>query len=375
MFTILVASIIAILLSGCVTEENIKIGVLLPLTGDLGPIGEGMKKGAELAVFEINQQGGINGRNVSLIVEDTGTDPSKAAEAARKLIDVDKVQVIVGAAASSCTLAAAQIAEKNKVVMVSPASTSPKITEAGDYIFRNVGSDLLQGQALADLAKAKGYKKAATLVLNNDYGIGMEDVFKKHFSEVVKSVKYEKGKGDYRTELEDIKSANPDVIMLVAYPESGSIILKQARELDVKIDWIAAEGIADTKMFDNPQVATAMEGMLLTRPSSPKNDPNYQKFLNSYKQKYGNDPGIYADYTYDAVNLVSKAIEEGGYNGESIKNALFKVSEHYKGATGDKTFDENGDMKSQFYEIIVAKNKTFESIGSWTLETGIELLQ
>lgn len=171
---IIIAMLIA---SGCVGEktqqeqEDIKIGVLITYTGGLGPIGEGMANGAKLAAMEINNKGIIKGKNITLIIEDTETDPAKAAEAARKLIDIDKVQVIIGGVSSSETLAIAPYAEKSKVVMISPSSTNPKITEAGEYIFRVVPSDLLQGEAIAKLALAKNYAKAVMLVENNDYGI------------------------------------------------------------------------------------------------------------------------------------------------------------------------------------------------------------
>ncbi len=349
--------------------ETIKIGVLLPLTGALGPVGEKMKMGAELAAKEINEHGGINGKKIELIVEDTQTDPAKAVEAAKKLIDINKVKVIVGAAASSSTLAIADYANKKKVVVISPASTSPKITEAGDYIFRVVASDALQGKALADLAVEKGYKTAATLVINNDYGIGIEDVFSRAFEEkggkVVQKIRFDTGKGDYRTELEQIRASNPDVIMFVAYPEDAAVILKQAYELGINIPWIAAEGIATEEMFNYPLMKEAMEGMLLTKPSSPTGSPLYQYFVEQFKKAFNEEPGIYSDYTYDAVFLASMAIAYAGYDGEKIKDTLYWISRHYKGVTGDKTMDENGDIIYQSYDILLAKEGKLEKVGSW----------
>jgi branched-chain amino acid transport system substrate-binding protein len=377
---IIIAMLIA---SGCVGEkaqqkaEDIKIGVLITYTGGLGPIGEGMANGAKLAAMEINNKGIIKGKNVTLVIEDTGTDPAKAAEAARKLIDFDKVQVIIGGVASSETLAIAPYAEKSKVVMISPSSTNLKITDAGEYIFRVVPSDLLQGEAIAKLALVKNYTKAATLVENNDYGIGMEDVFKKHFTGQVTSIRYEKGKGDYRTEIESIKKANPDVIIYVGYPADASVILKQVGELGLKKKWIAAEGIADPVMFDNADVARQMEGMLLTTPGrseqEEKEDASLQYFVNLYKKTYGKDYGIYSDTEYDAVMLAAYAIAEVGNNGTAIKDALPGVSKTYKAVTGDKTFDENGDVRGS-YKVLEVTNKTMINVGSWNPATGIKLI-
>jgi ABC-type branched-subunit amino acid transport system substrate-binding protein len=376
---IIVAMLIA---SGCVGEkaqqkaEDIKIGVLITYTGGLGPIGEGMANGAKLAAMEINNKGIIKGKNVTLVIEDTGTDPAKAAEAARKLIDFDKVQVIIGGVASSETLAIAPIAGQNKVVLISASSTAPSVSKAGDYVFRVVPSDLLQGEAIAKLALAKNFTKAAMLVENNDYGIGMEDVFKKYFTGNVTSIRYEKGKGDYRSELESIKKANPDVIIYVGYPADASVILKQSGELGLKKKWIAAEGIADPVMFDNIDVAKQMEGMLLTTPGrseqEEKEDPVFQNYVDLHKQTFGKDYAIYSDTEYDAVMLAAYTIAEVGNNGTAIKDALPRVSKTYKAATGDKTFDENGDVRGG-YRVLEVTNKTMVNVGSWNPATGIKL--
>jgi branched-chain amino acid transport system substrate-binding protein len=379
MLSIILAMLIA---SGCVGEktqqkqEDVKIGVLITYTGGLGPIGEGMANGAKLAAMEINNEGIINGKNVTLIFEDTGTDPAKAAEAARKLINFDKVQVIIGGVASSETLAIAPIAEQSKVVLISASSTAPSVSKAGEYVFRVVPSDLLQGEAIAKLALAKNYTKASTLVENNDYGIGMEDVFKNHFTGNVTSIRYEKGKGDYRTEIESILKANPDVIIYVGYPADASVILKQSGELGLKTKWIAAEGIADPVMFNNAEVAKQMEGMLLTTPGrseqEEKDDPVFQNYVKNYKQTFGKDYGIYSDTEYDAVMLAAYTIAEVGNNGTAIKEALPGVSKTYKAATGDKTFDENGDVRGG-YRVLEVVNKTMVPIGSWNPGTGINL--
>ncbi len=380
----LIFGILAIvILGGCISKdegknvnvtqpgEDIKIGVLITQTGGLGPIGEGMANGAKLAAMEINKQG-INGKKVKLIIEDTGTNPAKAAEAAKKLIEVDKVQVIIGGVASSETLAVAPFANSSRVVLISPSSTAPSVSDAGEYVFRVIGSDNLQGDAIARLAMAKNFTKAAMLVEDNDYGIGLENVFKAKFKgTVVSSFPYEKGKADYRTELDSIKKDNPDVIIYVGYPAEASTILQQTKQLGLKTKWIAAEGIADPVMFDNKDVAAQMEGMYLTRPSSPEGNPEYKNFLALYKEAFGKEPGIYSDTEFDATMLAAQAIKEAGNDGEKIKNALPGVSRRYKAVTGNKTFDENGDVP-QDYTILEVRNKTMVTIGNWSLASGIK---
>ncbi len=387
-YLMLVLVLAAGLLAGCTQEkqvekpaaeaeqpaeqpEEIKIGVLLPLSGNLAPFGEGMLKGARVAEKELNDAGGVLGAKVTLVVEDTATDPAKAVEAAQKLINVDGVRAIVGAAASSSTLAVAPICEENRVVLVSPASTSPLVTDAGDYIFRVVASDTLQGKVLAELALAKNYTKAATFVINNDYGIGLQDVFTRSFEDaggrVVLQIQYDPGRGDYRTELQQLRGSEAEVVMFVSYPEDASVILRQAVELGVEQQWIAAEGIASEEMFSYAGMKEAMEGMLLTKPASATDSPEYQHFYRLFKEMYpGEEPGIYADTTYDATMMIAKAIEAAGaYDGEKIKEALYEISKGYRGATGDKTFDENGDIVYQDYVVLKATNGTFVEVGTW----------
>ena len=368
--------------------DPIKIGHLAPVTGELGPYSEGFLKGVELAVWEVNEKlGGIAGHKVEVIVEDTRTDASAAAEAAHKLIDVDKVQVIIGAYSSSCTMAAAAYAEESHVVMISPASTSPAITDAGEYIFRVVPSDAGQGAALADLAIAMGYKTAATIVINNPYGIGIEEVFKERFEaaggDVVATVRYELGAATYKTELGTIQEKNPDVIIDVSYADDGQIIFKEAAELGIDIPWICAEGIADEKIFEAPGVGEYMataggKGMIGTRPLSVVS-PASVRFQELWKEHYGveYEGEIYADYAYDAAKIALMAIAYAGvYDGEAIKDALPYVGHAYKGASGDKTFDEYGDVAGDYtiwkVELVEGEYK-FVPIGKWSSSMGIEL--
>jgi len=344
----------------------IKVGTIMCLSGDLGPVGPGLVKGIELAVWEVNQKGGIQGRQVELIVEDEETNPTKAMEVGSKLIDIDGVKVIVGPMISPSVLSLVNKSRDSKVVMITPSATAPSVSDAGEWVFRVCPTDRVQGKALADLAKVKGYTKVATLVLNNDYGVGLEDALIDFFEgEVVASVRFESGKADYRTELDTLKAKQPQAIMLVAYPESGTVILKQAAELQMGFNWLAAEGIADAVMLQRPEIIPELEKMLLTKPRSVNETVGYQKFLSLFNEKYpGETPGIYADYAYDAASMALMAIAYGGNDGEGIKDALNLVGDHFNGASGDKTFDANGDVYADF-DILAVKNNKMVSVGTW----------
>ncbi|MFC1803724.1 ABC transporter substrate-binding protein [Thermoproteota archaeon] len=374
-------------LQSSMLPDPIKIGHILPLTGPLGVYSEGFLKGVQLAVWEINQQGGIAGHQIELIEEDSETDAIVAAEAAHKLIDIDNVQVIIGAYASACTYAVAPYAEQTHVVMISPATTGVALSTAGEYIFRVVPSDSGQAAAIADLVLNEGYNTAATIVLDSPYGVGIEETFTELFEaaggEVVKSIRYELGAATYKTELGLIQDSDPDVIIDVSYADDGQIIFKEASELGMNTPWICAEGIADDKIFEAPGVGNYMsmageKGMIGTRPLSTEN-PASVNFKKMWKEHFGEDYAgqIYGDYAYDAAKVALMAVAyAGNYDGEAIKDALFYSGLTYKGASGDKTFDEFGDVAGDYIiwnTQLIDDEYAFVTIGKWSLSVGLEL--
>ena len=360
---------------GPTLPDKIKIGSLMCLSGFLGPMGQKIKLGVELAVKEINRKGGIAGRPVELIVEDTATDPKTALEAFKKLVEVDGCKVVIGPMASPEVMAIGKYANERKVVVISPTATSPKITTEfpDDYIFRTVGSDALQGKALADTALKKGFTKIATLVLNNPYGIGIEEKAKEVLGDkIVLSIRYDPTKMDFRTELSQIKDAGVEAVIYVGWYEDGQVMFRQALEMGLdNIQWIAAEGVYGEPMFKVADAAEFMKRAVIgTRPIAPTGLITYKLFAESFKKEYGKAPTMYQDTAYDATMLAALAIAYAGqYDGAKIKDALQYVSQYYIGATGHKMFDKNGDQLTQFYEIwkvekVDGKYK-FVGIGRW----------
>ena len=329
-------------------SEEIKIGAILPLTGEAAKYGEDAKLGIDLAVEEINAAGGIKGKKIQVVYEDSQAAPSQGVAAIQKLVTVDKVPVIIGAMASSVTLAIAPIAEENKVVLLSPASTAPQITEAGDYIFRNEVSDAYGGKAQAELTWDElGIRNVAILYINNDYGVGTIDTFKKNFESYGGNITaievFEQGATDFRTQLTKIKDSNPDAIFLVGYKEV-ILILKQAKELGIETQ------ILSSTMFEDPEILEKVgdlaEGVIYVYYGGfdPESDEEQvETFISDLAEKYGREPGHYTAESYDAMKLISVAIEKGGYNSEEIKNALYDIKD-YQGLAGSISFDENGDV-------------------------------
>ena len=308
----------------------VKLGHILPTSGPLAAYADGFQAGVQAAVNEANDQGGIDGCTVQLIEEDSATDPAASAAAAKKLVEVDQVKAIVGVYASSSTLAAAPIAEDGKVIMISPASTSPEVSNAGDFIFRTAPSDALQGVAMADLAWAQGHRTAAIIFVNNQYGQGLADVFEESFKakggSITIKVPYELEMATYRTELSQIQGTNPDLILDISYADDGQIIFREAAELGITAQWMGGDGIADPAIFEAPGVAEATQGMIGTKPASP-DSPGAAAF-EALLEQYGLEAGLYSAEAYDAAKLALMAIDEAGADasGESIRSALISVA-------------------------------------------------
>jgi len=327
--------------------ELIKIGIITPLTGGSAKYGEDIKRGYDLAVEEINEKGGISGRKIRLIYEDSEGKPEKAVTAAQKLIQRDKVIAILGDLWSSPTLAVAPIAEKNRVVLLSPGASSPKLTNAGDYIFRNEISEAYGAKESAGLYFNAGFRKIAIIYINNDYGIAVRDitqqVYKELGGEIVNAEAFEQDAKDFRTQLLKIKRTNPDAILIASYKES-ILILRQMREMGMGIQ------VLGSPLFEDPEIiekaGDIAEGAIYSYYGTfdPKSqDARILAFIKKFKEKYGVEPEYYAPIGYDAVKIIALAIEKRGFQPEQIKNSLYQIK-NFPGLSGTTSFDKNGDV-------------------------------
>ena len=221
-------------------QGSYKIGVMLPLTGDGAAYGLPEQKGVKIAIEEINAKGGINGRKLEAIYEDSKCNPKDGNAAAQKLVNIDRVKVIVGGACSGETLGASPITEANKVILISPSATNPDVTKAGDFVFRVAPSDAYAGVVASNYAfdelKAK---KAALISESTDYAQGLRKVFRENFAksggEIAADETYNPEDTDFRTQVTKVKSADPDVIYLVPQaPQKGLLLVKQIKEAGLK---------------------------------------------------------------------------------------------------------------------------------------------
>ncbi|MGA2092947.1 MAG: ABC transporter substrate-binding protein [Sedimentisphaerales bacterium] len=327
--------------------KEIKIGAILVLTGPDARSGQNARNGVEMVVEELNGKGGISGKKLRVIYEDDEGDPQKSVSAALKLITVDNVPAIIGPMWSTSVLAVAPLIEKNRRVLLSPTASAPKITYAGDYIFRNTYSDLYEGTKDAEYAyKQLGYRKAGIISVNLDAGIEIANVFSKRFLElggtVVIKESYEAKTTDFRSLLAKFNEEPIDFIYVMGYSEMGQLI-KQARELGIKYPFIS------TIMFEISDVikiaGDAAEGTVYSFPSydPEKGDETILTFAKKFKERYGVLPDPEAAFSYDAMKILCSVISEVGSDPVKIKNTLYQVK-NYRGVTGETSFDQNGDV-------------------------------
>jgi branched-chain amino acid transport system substrate-binding protein len=334
---------------GCATkaQNEIKIGAILPLTGDAALYGEEIKKGVDLAVEQINSKGGIKGKLVKVIYEDSRAVPADGVAAFQKLVDVNQVKAVIGDAVSSVTLAIVPIAEQNKVVVLSPLSSAPALTNAGRFIFRNVPSDLYGGRVAAYFAvKDQGWNKLAVLYINNDFGVGLRRVFSENVKSlggrVVAAEAYEPGAGDFRTQLFKIRATDPEAIFVVGYGELSQVLI-QAKEIGLKAHFLG------TGLLEDPNVVkvakNAAEGIYFTQLQydATSADPVVTDFVNAFTKRYNAKPDIIAAYGYDAMKVLAYATQGSDLTSEGIRDQLHKIM-NFHGVTGDITFDRNGDV-------------------------------
>jgi len=351
---LIIIGIVVIIVAAIIFTQNrndsneIRIGAILPLTGDGAMYGQMARMAIDLAVQEINSDGGIKGKNIIVIYEDTQLDPKIATQAVQKLITVDKVLAIVGPMASNTLLAVAPEVERNKVILISPSATSQEITNAGDYIFRTIVSDIYDGTAMAQYAyNERNYRRVAVFYVNEAGPKGVSQAFIQEFVRLGGSIVSEEAGtrdgADFRSQITKIKNSNPDAAYFAGYAKETVIFLKQAKELNLD------KQLMTHQLIDDPDVIkragdTANDVIFTTPKLTPETGGGAVKmFFDKFQNQYGQQPENFAPNAYDAVNLLAHAMRDSGISDESIKQGLYNVRE-YDGASGRITIDENGDV-------------------------------
>jgi branched-chain amino acid transport system substrate-binding protein len=369
--------LICTFLFSCAKKEDVVIlGEFGSLTGGTATFGKSTQKGIEMALEEVNKTGGIQGKLVRIVVEDDQSKPEEAATAVKKLVNQDKVLVVLGEVASSRSLAGAPICQEAEVPMVTPSSTNPKVTQVGDFIFRVCFIDPFQGEVMAKFARntLKASKAAILKDIKNDYSVGLAQFFTETFKNlggtIIAEESYSEGDIEFRAQLTALKAKKPDVIFIPGYYTEVGLIARQARDLGITIPLIGGDG------WDSPRLieigGKALENTYYSNHYTPDDPrPEVQKFLADFKAKYNEIPDAMAPLGYDAARIAFDAIKRSGIldeknikeayqqnpqtkslmeaintiaNRERIRDALAQTKD-FPGVTGLITIDENRNAK------------------------------
>lgn len=342
--------------------EEIKIGVIQGLSGPIAFYGQTTLNGIKLAIDQINEQGGINGDKIKLIIEDNKGKAGESVVIAKKLINKDGVVAILGPTISTSCLAVAPIAQESKTPMLTATGTNTLITQAGDYVARICFIDPFQGEVMANFGSRNLNAKTAMILedAGSDYSLGLSDSFKKRFlsngGEVFGTEKYVATDVDFSAQLTKVKAKNPDVIFVPGYQEVA-LIVKQARELGIKSVFLGGDGWDSQDILNN--AGDAINGSFVsTHFSAESQDPMIVDFLKAHIEKYGEEPSVLTALGYDAARVMVDAIKRAGSTDkEAIKNAINSTKD-FKGVTGTITLDENRNpVKDAF--VLEAKDGKF----------------
>jgi branched-chain amino acid transport system substrate-binding protein len=340
------------------SNETIKIGAMLPMTGTAAIYGECQYNGALLAVEEANKAGGINGKKVELVLQDTKADVKEGVTAYSNIKGEVKTAVT---AISGIVLAVGPLADKDQVVVMNIGAKSPKISQAGDYIFSTVQNSDSDEKVFAKFAKSNlGINNVALISVNNDYGLGASKAFADSFTaeggKIVANEKYDASATDFRTILTKVKATKPEGVFIVGYKEQG-LLLKQAADLGLKVQWLAPEPFASPDII--ALAGPAADGVIYHMPNlDPKtNDEPAKSYFINYKKRFNKEADFCSANSYDGVKLFIKAISKVGNDGEKIKNWLYSAK-NWESTTGKGTFDSNGDVTKDL-TMMTVKNGQF----------------
>jgi len=321
--------------------NELNIGACLPLTGPVASYGQRAQKGIQLAVDELKQ----NGTSIQVLFEDDQNKTATGVAATQKLIDQNKVPVVIGSAASAVTMALTNVGNERKVVIFTPMASSPELSEkGGPFFFRVAPSDTAQAKIVADWFKEQGINKIAVLYFANTWGQSLFDAVSKYMKvnggEVTASEGIQEGQMDFRTQIEKFKQSGAQAYYVVTQGKEGGAFVKQARQLGVKVPLYGGD------VWSSPEFISvggkAAEGCRLVAPAKPSGE-RFDKFAAAYKQKYGEEPDVYAAYSYDTAMILANAVKSGAKTGEQIREYLTTMKP-YPGISGDLSFDSHGDV-------------------------------
>ncbi len=352
-------------------DDTFRIGVMESLTGPGETYGTVINQAKEMAAAEINAAGGINGKNLELVVEDSKCGAQDAITAYNKLTDVDGVKIILGTSCSGAMLGAAPLAEADGVVLFSASATSPDLEDAGEYIYRTAINDANLGVDAGNTMWADGIRTLATINENTDYAEGVQrtsvEQFVKLGGQLVGEEKYGSDETDFRTRLTKLFAANPDAVLLAAQTEfAGGTIVKQARELGYDGAFYAeAVSTGTTALEIAGDHATGLKGII---PSPDLDTAKGREFLDNFRSRYGYVTlPWFLGSGYDTVYIAAECLKQTGddQDVDGFRDCLHNIT--WSGAIGEGySFDEKGEvvgLSNSVIEVLPVAERTPENNG------------
>lgn len=355
-----VLSLVLVLLLGLITsgcnnliknDKEIILGANYEMTGALAAVAKQTVNGINLAIKQTNEQGGVLGKQIKLIIADNKSEPSESANAITKLIKNDNVKLVFGSVASSNVLATVQIAHDSKIPLITATATNPSVTMEQDqvrpYVFRTCFIDPFQGEVMANFAAKSLQAKTAVMYIDSssDYSKGLAKIFAEKFiangGMIIGEESFLQKDQDFKSTLTKIKAINPDVVFIPAYYEEVGKIIRQAREIGIKSQLIGTDGWDDPKLIEIAGLS-AVEGTFFSNHYSPQDqDPKVVEFVKAYKAEYNQEPSALAVLGYDCALVVIDAIKRAGSDDpEKIRQAL-EETKKLQITTGLLSIDNN----------------------------------
>ncbi|HXV76068.1 MAG TPA: ABC transporter substrate-binding protein, partial [Candidatus Polarisedimenticolaceae bacterium] len=335
-------------LAATACSSDVKIGAVISESGAVEAYGKRVRKGMELAAEEINAGGGLaSGGQLLLVFRDDATNPERGKQVTQELIDQEGIDLIVGAVSSRVTLAIAPICEKERVLLISPSSSSPDISQAGEYIYRNYPSDIREGTSMAKFAKDLALEQVAIVAMDDEFGRGLREVFTQQYEgrsrQVIGSFEFDGGAAEFDAIVTQVTALAPDGIYLVGYENEVSQLLTELRAAEVAAVIMTSSAVTPNLV----QLAGAATDNVVfpqTTFDLDSDAPSVAAFVTAYRQKYDEDPDPYAAHGYDAVKVLAEAINSvEGSHPDDVRIGLNGIQD-YDGAAGKTTFDKNGDV-------------------------------
>ncbi len=343
--------------------EPIYIGVSGPLTGPNARYGVQWKKGFDLALDAINGRGGVRGRKLEYIFEDSQSDPKQSVVVAQKFVADPRIVIELGDFSSPASMAASPIYQRAGLVQFGFTNSHPDFTKGGDYMWSNSATQADLSPALAEFAhNTLGLNRLAVFYLNTDWGKATYDLFQQHAkkigAEIVAAEAYLPDEKDFRSALTRVRDAKPDGIVLISYQADGAQIVQQLATTDLKVPIVGASSLHSPDFLRLG--GAAVEGVYIRGQFSPEDPrPTVQAFVQAYRAKYNEEPDFFAAHAYDTMNIVAALIEVAGPDRRAIRDAFTQIKDVPSVIYGKVTFNPETRRVAnpQFVDLIVKDGK------------------